>query len=143
MKLDKSFLVYEGKFFTVEFYYLGNGKIEVWDYFFGLSINEKADFFLRIQRLADSNPATIHPKSIFNLEDKKHKIWAIKFNNNRFCIFFYKDRKIIITNAYKKQSQKNRNKENNQILKAVQMKLDYIKRVEMNCYYKKEGRNEK
>lgn len=137
-KLEVEFLVYEGEHFEVEFYYNEDGKIEIWDDFIKLSSDEQADFLARVVKLADSKPGTIHPKTIFNLEDKNEKIWAIKFGKNRFCSFFYEGGKIIITNAYKKQSQSNRNKEANQIKKAAKLKSDYDSRAKKKKYYQKD-----
>ncbi len=134
-KIDLEFLVYEGEYFTVEFYYNEMGKIEIWDSFVELTDEEQAAFLTRIEKIANSRPGTIHPKTIFNREDNKEKIWAIKFGNNRFCSFFYEGGKIIITNAYKKQSQQNRKKEMTQIKKASSMKFDYEERVKKNAYY--------
>lgn len=133
IKLD--YLVYAGDFFQVEFYYSMEGCIEIWNDFMALDENNKRAFFLRIEKIANSKPGCIHPRTIFNLEDAKEKIWAIKFGNNRFCSFFYQGRKIIITNSYKKQSQQNRKKEKNQIKKAVQLKQDYELRVKNKIYY--------
>ena len=50
-------------------------------------------------------------------------------------MFFYEGGKIIITNAYKKQSQQNRKKESIQITKASKMKIDYENRVKEKIYY--------
>ena len=137
-RIDIEFLVYEGEHFEIEFYYNDNGEVEIWDDFVNLTTDEQADFMARVQKLADSKPGTIHPKTIFNLEDKKEKIWAIKFGKNRFCSFFYEGGKIVITNAYKKQSQKNRKKEATQVKKAAKFKTDYDSRVKKNDYYNDE-----
>ena len=134
-KIDLEFLVYEGEHFEVEFYYTDDGEIAIWDDFINLTDKEQAAFLARAEKLADSPPGTIHPKTIFNLEDAKEKIWAIKFGKNRFCSFFYEGGKIIVTNAYKKQSQKNRKKETTQVKKASKLKADYEKRVKKENYY--------
>ena len=134
-RLDFEFLVYEGTHFEVEFYFNEEGEIFIWDDFTNLSEKEQAAFMARVEKLANSSPGTIHPRTIFNLEDDKEKIWAIKFGNNRFCMFFYEGGKIIITNAYKKQSQQNRKKESIQIMKASKMKIDYEKRIKEKIYY--------
>jgi len=136
-RIDTEFLVYGGEHFEVEFYYDDDGDIAIWDDFVGLTDKEQLSFLARVEKLANSKAGTIHPKTIFNLEDSKSKIWAIKFGNNRFCSFFYEGGKIIITNAYKKQSQKNRKKETTQIKKASKMKSDYEKRAKKKTYYLK------
>ena len=135
-KLEPDYLVLDGEFFEVEFYYTDADEIVIWDDFKKLSENEKTTFFLRVEKLANSAHGTIHPKTIFNLEDAEEKIWAIKFGNNRFCSFFFEGGKIIITNAYKKQSQSNRKKETAQIKKAAKMKADYTKRTQEKAYYR-------
>lgn len=134
-KIDPEFVVYDGEYFEVEFYYNSNDEILIWKDFLALTEKEQRDFFARIEKLANSIPGTIHPRAIFNLEDDKRKIWAIKFGNHRFCSFFYDGGKIIITNSYRKQSQKNRTKESIQIKKAAVMKSDYEKRVKEKSYY--------
>lgn len=133
---EKEFLVYVGEHFEVEFYYDDKGEIKIWNDFATLSDKDKASFFTRVEKLANSAPGTIHPKTIFNLEDTEKKIWAIKFGNNRFCTFFYEGGKIIITNAYVKKTQKNGKKEEAQIKKAGGFKDDYENRVKSKNYYK-------
>jgi phage-related protein len=136
-RIDKDFLVYDGEHFEIEFYYEEGGEISIWDDFVSLSEKDQLAFLVRLEKLGDSKPGTIHPKTMFNLEDDKNKIWAIKFGSNRFCSFFYDGGKIIITNAYKKQTQKNGKREVAQIKKASKMKTDYEKRVKKNNYYLK------
>ncbi len=129
------FLVYSGSYFDVEFYYDENFKMQAKDAFNELTDKEKIDFLARIEKLAESSPGTIHPKTIFNLEDDKNKIFAIKFGNNRFCSFFYEGGKIIVTNSYKKQSQANTKRELEQIKKSVKAKNDFIERNKKKQYY--------
>lgn len=132
---EKEFLVYEGEHFEVEFYYDNQGEIKIWDDFNALSDKDKTSFFARVEKLANSAPGTIHPKTIFNLEDAENKIWAIKFGSNRFCTFFYEGGKIVIANAYVKKTQKNGKKEEAQIKKAAGFKSDYEKRAKGKTYY--------
>ncbi|MCK5882264.1 MAG: type II toxin-antitoxin system RelE/ParE family toxin [Bacteriovoracaceae bacterium] len=134
-RIDEDFLIYDGEHFEIEFYYEEDGEISIWDDFVSLSEKDQLALLVRLGKLGDSKPGVIHPKTMFNLEDDKNKIWAIKFGSNRFCSFFYDGGKIIITNAYKKQTQKNGKREIAQIKKASKMKLDYEKRVKKNDYY--------
>ena len=76
---ESMFLIYEGEHFEVEFYFDENGEMQGREEFEVLTENEKAAFLARAVKLADSAPGTIHPKTIFNLEDEKEKIFAIKF----------------------------------------------------------------
>lgn len=130
------FLIYEGDYFEVEFYYDEKGAMPAKEDFDELTDTEKAAFLARAIKLGDSNPGTIHPKTIFNIEDDKEKIFAIKFGNNRFCSFFFEGGKIIVTNSYKKQTQKNTKREKEQIKKSIEMKKDYASRKKLNKYYK-------
>ena len=66
----------------------------------------------------------------FNYEEDS--IFAFKPSPNRFLCFFVEGSKIIITNAYKKQSQKMPPREKTRALKA---KDDYIKRCKKGNYY--------
>lgn len=136
-KVEAEYLVYVGAFFQIEFYFDREGNIPIWTDFVALSEKDQVAFMVRVEKLANSRPGIIHPKAIFNLENDIDKIWAIKFGNNRFCSFFYEGGKIIITNAYKKQSQQNRNKEVNQINKASKMKRIYEIRIKEKSYYPK------
>jgi len=138
-----NYLVYEGKHYTVELYFDQNGDINIWDDIQNLTLNEKAKLQARVEIIADSVTGTMHPKTIFNLEDSKEKIFAIKFGDNRFCSFFYNGKKIIITNAYKKQTQKNGKREQEQIKKSGIIKYDYENRVKNKKYYPKENTYEK
>ncbi len=136
-KLEQEFLVYEGEYFEVEFYFNNKGNILIWSDFINLIDREQATFLATVEKIANAPPGVIHPKTIFNIEDSKNKIWAIKFGKNRFCSFFYEGKKIIITNAYKKKSQKNTRKEALQIKKASQYKKDYQNRIKIDTYYPK------
>jgi phage-related protein len=130
------YLIFDGEYFEVEFYFDENGQMPAKNEFNELNDNEKAAFLARVSKLGDSSPGIIHPRTIFNLEDDKEKIFAIKFGNNRFCSFFFEGSKIIITNSYKKQTQKNTKREKEQIKKAIESKKDYASRRKSGIYYK-------
>jgi len=134
MSAKKDSLVYEGTHFEVVFYYDDSLEIPIWSTYESLSENEKIDFLVRVKKIADSKPGTIHPKSIFNIEDKSDKIFAIKFGANRFCTFFTRGRKLIITNGYIKKSQKNTKKINEELKKAKNFKKDYETRIKNGTY---------
>lgn len=71
----------------------------------------------------------INPKK-FNFEGDK--LFVLKPSPDRLFCFFYKGSKLIITNAYKKQSQKMSPREKKQALK---LKDDYIMRCNEGNYY--------
>ncbi|MDD3656468.1 MAG: type II toxin-antitoxin system RelE/ParE family toxin [Atribacterota bacterium] len=66
--------------------------------------------------------------------DSDEKIFEFKPKEHRFFSFFYKEKKIIITNAYMKKSQK---VSKNDLEKAKNIKRDYIARVIGGNYYEK------
>lgn len=60
------------------------------------------------------------------------KIFAFKPQPDRFLSFFYIDKKIIVTNAYRKQGEKLPSQEKK---RAEERMKDYIKRVQEGTYY--------
>ena len=66
---------------------------------------------------------TLYDEQKFRIVDRNEKIYEFKPTGHRFFTFFYTGKKIIITNAYAKKSQKLDQKALN---KAVKLKKDYI-----------------
>jgi hypothetical protein len=62
-------------------------------------------------------------------------IYAFKPQPDRFLSFFVKDKVIIITNAFRKTSDK---LPINEKLKALRCKEDYFKRISKGKYYEKD-----
>lgn len=125
---DKNFIVYRGEEFTVEWYFSKQNKSPALEYFTDLTTVQKNKFFYLIQRIADTGK--ILNKEKFNYEGDQ--IFALKPAPDRFLCFFFDGSKIIITNAYKKQTQKMPIREKERSLKA---KEDYTKRVKTGDYY--------
>ena len=67
--------------------------------------------------------------------DSRDNIFEFKPVNHRFFSFFYKGRKIIITNAYMKKSQK---VSKGELEKARNMKKTYADRIKGGIYYEKD-----
>lgn len=70
----------------------------------------------------------------FRKVDSRDNIFEFKAVNHRFFSFFYKGRKIIITNAYMKKSQKVSKRD---LEKAKNMKKTYTARLKGDIYYEK------
>lgn len=128
--MNKDFIAYQGKEYTVEWYFNENGKSKALDYFDKLDVDDQDRLFYLIQRLADTG--SISNKEKFNYEGDH--IFAFKPKPHRFFCFFYKDSKVIITNAYKKQSQKMSPTDK---LIALNYKIDYEIRSKNGSYYDK------
>ena len=60
------------------------------------------------------------------------KIYAFKPQPDRFLCFFFSDKKIILTNAFRKKQQKLPENEKN---KALKSKNDYVIRLQRGDYY--------
>lgn len=126
--ITKEFIAYEGQEFTVEWYYNAQGKSPALEYFNELIEDQKDKTFYLIQRLADTGKITNKEK--FNYEGDH--LFVLKPSPDRFFCFFFEGAKLIITNAYKKQSQKMPQREKKLALK---MKDDYVSRYNEGNYY--------
>ena len=127
--------VYNGIYFTVEFYQDCQKNIPAFDYYEELTKKEKVRFFALIGKLADSPYGKFLPEHMYRLEDPENFIDALKFHNNRYLNFTTIDKKIIITNVFKKKTQKLGRRKKEALSFAIKAKRDYIKRVKEETYY--------
>lgn len=136
MSLPKTieYIFYKGSKFQIEFYYNGAGKLPAKEYL--EASKSSLDLKLKIAALVKyiTEYGKIYDTTKFRIVDRKEKIYEFKPLNHRFFNFFYKGKKIIITNAYMKKSQKLDKKE---LKKAINMKKDYTNRVKGGTYYEK------
>ncbi len=77
--------------------------------------------------------AKIHDETKFRYEGDN--IYAFKPQPDRYLCFFFKGKKIIVTNAFEKRTQKMREQEKDRALKAYN---DYEMRIAQGMYYEKE-----
>ncbi len=87
--------------------------------------------------MADSPIGTRLPKTLYNLEDAEHKIYAFKPKDHRFFNFVTVGRKIIIIDAYRKHSQQMTKKDINLLRTVITCKEDYLNRVKGGNYYER------
>ena len=127
--------IYNGKYFTVEFYQDLEKNIPALDYYEELTKKERARFFALIEKLANSPYGKFLPEHMYRVEDPENSIYALKFDNNRYLNFTTIDRKIIITNGFKKKTRKLGKREKEALSFAIKAKRDYIKRVKEDTYY--------
>lgn len=127
--------IYKGNYFTVEFYLDCQNNIPALDYYKELTKEEKIRFFALIDKLANRVYGEILPVHIYRLEDRENSIYALKFGNNRYLNFTTLDKKIIITNGFKKKTQKLGKREKEAVNFAIKAKKDYLKRVKEENYY--------
>lgn len=128
MGMEKEFIAYEGQQLTVEWYFNESGKSQALTYYSELADNERIDLLKLVKRIGDAG--LIKNKTKFNYEGDK--IYAFKPQPDRFLCFFHRDKKIIITNAFRKKQQK---LPDHQKEKALKAKQDYEIRVNEDKYY--------
>jgi phage-related protein len=128
----KQRVAYEGIEFTIEWYYDGRGHSQARSYFEEQS-KDKQRKLLNLFRLM-GDQGKIFDKTKFNHEGDG--IYAFKPQPDRYLCFFFKGKKIIVTNAFVKKTQKLPQNEKEQALKAYQ---SYEKRIKEEVYYEKES----
>lgn len=129
------YVVYRGRYLTVEFYFMRDGRISAGEFYKTRTENEHRRFFHIVQYLADNPPGNPLPKPMFNLEDAGEKIFAIKPFSGRYLGFLTKDRRFVIAAAFAKQSQKLTTRERPYIETAIARKADYVTRAATGDYY--------
>lgn len=126
--MKTEFIIYQGKYFTLEWYFNENGKSQALEYYDNLEFERQKKAFKLFRSMADAG-------QIFNTEKFRHEddqIYAFKPTPNRFLCFFTKGSKIIITNAFEKKSMKLPPQEKE---KALRYRNDYLYRMLKGTYY--------
>ena len=95
-------IIYSGSKFTLEWYYDKNGKSAAYDYYENSSLIQKRKFFILVQKLGDLGK--IYDKNKFRNEGDG--IYAFKPQPDRYLSFFTDGKKIIVTNGFRKKTDK-------------------------------------
>lgn len=127
----RELVAYSGKKFQIEWYFNRKNESQPLDFFYRLSAIEQQKFFHLLKRIGDFG--FISDKTKFRNEDDG--IYAFKPQPNRFLSFFFEGKKIIITNAFVKKSQKLKKQDK---VQAIYARDDYTKRVKEGSYYGKD-----
>ena len=125
---DQEYILFQGEQYTIEWYYGSNGKSQALTYFNRLDRRQKIKLIKLVEIMGKIG--VIRNKQQFNYEG--NSIYAFKPQPNRFLCFFYSGKKIIVTNAFQKKTQKLPKREKERALRA---KADYEQRVERRYYY--------
>jgi len=128
----EEYVFYQGEKFQVEFYFTETGKMPAKEYLEKESLEVQVKLAALVQYIADHGKLFDITK--FRKVDTKDNIFEFKPVDHRFFSFFYKGKKIIITNAYMKKSQKVSKRD---LEKAKNMKKTYIDRFKGGIYYEK------
>jgi hypothetical protein len=122
-------LYYQGKTFTVEWYCDAAGRMPAKAYYEDLPEEDQNRLDDIVAYMADSPIGTRLPKTLYNEEDSKNKIYAFKPRDHRFFNFMTTGKKIVILNAYRKHSQQMTKKDLNLLETTVAAKNDYLRRA--------------
>ena len=121
-------VVYYGNLFTVEWYFDSKGAMPALTYFKGLTNKRQDKLLYLIKRIGDYG--IINNKQLFRNEGDG--IYTFKPKPDRFLCFFFKERKVIVTNGFEKRQDKLPKSEKK---KALEMKQDYEIKVKEGKYY--------
>lgn len=125
------YIAYKGKLYTVEWYFNQAGKSKAREYYDKLPEDRKRKA-INIFRLM-TEYGQVMDDTKFRYEGDG--IYAFKPQPDRFLCFFFKDKKIVITNAFVKKAQKMPSQEKDRALRAYH---DYQMRAKTGDYYDQE-----
>ena len=125
---DREYIIYEGDAFTIEWHYADNGKSQALTYFEKLDRRQKIQFIKLVETIG--SVGVIRNKQKFNYEGDE--IYAFKPQPDRFLCFFFSGKKIIVTNGFRKKTQKLPKGEKDRALRA---RADYTHRIQEGSYY--------
>jgi hypothetical protein len=137
-KYPDNYIIYEGRTYTVEWYYTEQGKLPGYEYFLRAEERVQDRFLYMVKYLADAPRGKYLPKAMYNIEDRKEQIYAFKPSYERFFSFMFRGGKIIVTNAYRKDSQQMTKQGKEKLNTSIKFREDYIHRVKEGLYYEKE-----
>ncbi|BDA80193.1 hypothetical protein LPTSP3_g31230 [Leptospira kobayashii] len=124
----KEFTAYKGEKFTIEWYFDDNENSDALDYFENLPESFQIKTLALFKRFAEIGE--IKDKTKFNFEGDA--LFAFKPIPHRFLCFFVKGKKIIVTNAFHKKTDK---LPKNEKERALKRREDYEKRTKKDSYY--------
>lgn len=124
-------ILYEGEAFTIEWYYSPKGKSQPLEFYQELDKERRIQFLKLVKHIGDIGQ--IRNKTKFRNEGDK--VFAFKPKPDRFLCFFSVGKKIIITNAFTKKTDKLPKTEKDRALRHMK---DYLDRVKKDIYYEQE-----
>lgn len=126
------YLAYQAQFYTIEWYYDHKGSSQALEYFNDLPDDRKRKFINLFRIMGDRGKLF----DITKFRNEGESIYAFKPQLDRYLCFFFKGKKIIITNAFMKKTEKLPSREKEKALKALE---SYEIRVKEGTYYEKEN----
>ena len=117
-----------GTKYTIEWFFDDKGYSQALEYFEELPESQQDKILALFQFMATMGKIWDTTK----FRNEGGGIYAFKAGQDRYLCFFFKQGKIIVTNAYTKKSQKMPPKEKRRALAAYK---DYVNRVQEETYY--------
>jgi phage-related protein len=127
-RLPREIVAYDGREFTIEWYYDDSGHSQALEYAEALDDADRKKLAALLMIVGDIGE--LRNKRKFRHEG--NKIYAFKPKPHRFLAFFFEGAKMIITNAFTKKSDKLPRGEKD---RALRCKKDYEQRVKAGRYY--------
>ena len=131
----EDFLIYEGRSFSAEWFYTEDGKMPAYDYYKELNDLDQRVMDKLVKYFCDRPFGEMPPKTWYRIEDPENKIYAFKPRNERFFDFTTDGQKVIITNAYRKHSQKMKKQDLKKLKISTEYRKDYLRRTKGDTYY--------
>jgi len=129
--IKKDYIAYRGKIYTIEWYYDESGNSQAYDYLLKLDPDIQKKIFYLFKRMGDNGKIN----DITKFRNEGDKIYAFKPQPERFLSFFVSGKTIIVTNAFRKKSDK---LPENEKIKALNYRESYIRRIKEGKYYEEE-----
>jgi phage-related protein len=118
---NESCVIYSGEKFTLEWYYDKNGNSVAYDYFSKLPEDLQDKFLVLVKKMGDFGKIL----DITKFRNEGDSIYAFKPQPDRYLSFFTDNKKIIVTNGFKKKTKKLPKKEKEL---AIRYRKDYFER---------------
>ena len=128
----KQYVAYEGSEFTIEWYFTDKEKSPAHEYYEKQPVEKKRKLLNLFRLMGDFGK--IHDKTKFRNEEDG--VYAFKPQPDRYLCFFFRGKKIIVTNAFVKKTDKLPLSEKERALKSRE---NYEKRVKKGVYYEEEA----
>jgi phage-related protein len=118
---NKDCIIYSGSKFTLEWYYDKNGKSQAYEYFENASEDLQDKFLILAKKMGEFG-------KIFDINKFRNEgdgIYAFKPQPDRYLSFFTTGKKIIVTNGFRKKTDKLPKSEKDL---AIKYRQDYLER---------------
>jgi hypothetical protein len=130
MKNEK-YVAYKGIHYTIEWYFDEHGESQPFEYVKNLSDEMQEKVFYLFKRIGDFGRIS----DITKFRNEGDQIYAFKPQPDRLLSFFIKGKIIIVTNAFRKKTDK---LPGNEKRKAIKCRENYFNRIKEGKYYEED-----